>query len=178
VAFEGGSAFCDSGAGVVFKIDPSGNETVLHTFGGADGADPDSVLLLDSEGNLYGTTENGGTSNGCGFSGCGTVFELSPQGNGTWSETVLYSFCSLSECADGEEPGTGPLVEDATGNLIWYNRIRGQLPKLQRRRLWRRFQARLDQTRNRATQFHRSLGWCASRDGCGYGHRRQPLRRD
>jgi uncharacterized repeat protein (TIGR03803 family) len=116
VASEGGLGFCNSGVGVVFKVDPSGNETVLHTFGGEDGANPDSVLLFDSETNLYGTTANGGTSEGCGFSGCGTVFELSPQQNGSWSETVLYSFCSLSECADGEEP-VGPLVRDVSGNL-------------------------------------------------------------
>lgn len=114
----GGIGFCNSGFGVVFKIDPSGNETVLHAFdSGSDGANPFSVLLLDSEGNLYGTTQNGGTGQGCGFSGCGTVFELSPQKNGSWSETVLYSFCSLSECADGERPFLGPLVKDISGNL-------------------------------------------------------------
>src|SRR5271154_5374754 len=56
--------------GVVFKVDPVGNETVLHTFGGADGANPTSVLMLDSSGNLYGTTQNGGTSDQCGSSGC------------------------------------------------------------------------------------------------------------
>jgi len=49
--------------------------------------------------------------------GCGTVFELSPQSNGSWKETVLYAFCSLSGCADGEAPGTGPMVRNAAGNL-------------------------------------------------------------
>jgi uncharacterized repeat protein (TIGR03803 family) len=117
VTSGGGAGFCDSGVGVVFKVDPSGNETVLHTFGDGDGANPDSVLLFDSDNNLYGTTQNGGTSEGCGFSGCGTVFELSPQQNGSWPETVLYSFCSLSECADGEDPLVGPLVRDSAGNL-------------------------------------------------------------
>jgi uncharacterized repeat protein (TIGR03803 family) len=117
VAFEGGSGFCNSGLGVVFKIDPAGNETVLHTFGGGDGANPDSALLFDSDENLYGTTENGGSSNGCGFSGCGVVFELSPQQGGLWSEAVLYSFCSLPDCIDGQEPG-GELVRDSEGNLL------------------------------------------------------------
>src|SRR5579863_418097 len=62
VTFEGGAGFCNSGFGVVFKLDASGKQTVLHTFEGADGANPYSVLLLDSQGNLYGTTENGGSS--------------------------------------------------------------------------------------------------------------------
>jgi uncharacterized repeat protein (TIGR03803 family) len=127
VTLNGGAGFCDSGAGVVFKLDPAGNETVLHTFGGGDGANPYSVLIFDSEGNLYGTTQNGGTSEGCGFSGCGTVFELSPQQNGSWSETVLYSFCSLSECADGERPMSGPLARDFAGNLYGTTLFGGKL---------------------------------------------------
>lgn len=116
VTSQGGVGFCNGGYGVVFKVDSSGNETVLHTFEVADGANPDSVLLFDSQGNIYGTTANGGSSLGCGNSGCGTVFKLSPGGDG-WTEAVLYSFCSRSNCADGEEPGTGPLVRDSAGNL-------------------------------------------------------------
>jgi uncharacterized repeat protein (TIGR03803 family) len=118
VTSAGGAGFGNDGVGVVFKLDPAGNETVLHTFGGGDGANPSSVLLFDSQENLYGTTQNGGTSEGCGFSGCGTVFELSPQENGSWLEAVLYSFCSVSECADGERPLSGPLVRDASGNIF------------------------------------------------------------
>jgi len=113
----GGAGFGNSGYGVVFEVGTRGNETVLHTFGGSDGYDPDSVLLFDSNGNLYGTTAHGGSSSECGDSGCGTVFELSPESGGGWSEKVLYSFCSVSNCADGEEPGTGPLVRDSAGNL-------------------------------------------------------------
>jgi uncharacterized repeat protein (TIGR03803 family) len=116
VTLTGGADFCNSGYGVAFEIDAAGNETVLHTFGGSDGANPDSVLLFDSEGNLYGTTENGGSSDVC-DGGCGTVFELSPQQDGTWSERVLYSFCSLDDCADGLVPGAGPLVRDTAGNI-------------------------------------------------------------
>src|SRR5580704_9881066 len=93
-----------SGAGTVFKVDSSGSETLLYSFsGGSDGGDPDSVLLLDSQGNLYGTTANGGSSDVC-DGGCGTVFELSPQSGGNWAETVVYSFCSLENCADGQQP--------------------------------------------------------------------------
>jgi uncharacterized repeat protein (TIGR03803 family) len=110
----GGGAY---GAGVVYEVDAVGKETLLYSFtGGSDGGGPDSVLLFDSKGNLYGTTGNGGNSE-CGGTGCGVVFELSPQTDGRWSETVLYTFCSLSNCADGEEPDTGPLALDAAGNL-------------------------------------------------------------
>ncbi len=113
VASEGGDGFCNSGVGVVFKVDTTGGETVLHTFGGgSDGANPSSALIFDSHGNLYGTTQNGG-SEACGGTGCGTVFEVSPDGD----ETVLYAFCSLSDCADGEGPLFGPLVIDRGGNL-------------------------------------------------------------
>jgi uncharacterized repeat protein (TIGR03803 family) len=115
VTLIGGAGFGNSGYGVVFELDAKGNETVLHAFGGGDGANPDSVLLFDPQGNLYGTTANGGTSEVC-DGGCGTVFQLSPQ-NGSWSETVLYSFCSLSDCTDGLVPAVGPLVRDAAGNL-------------------------------------------------------------
>jgi uncharacterized repeat protein (TIGR03803 family) len=117
VASQEGDGFCNSGLGVVFEIDTSGNETVLHTFGGGDGAYPSSILLFDSEGNLYGTTQGGGDGSACDYQGgCGTVFRLSPQGDGSWSETVLYNFCSLSGCVDGLNPG-GDLVRDKAGNL-------------------------------------------------------------
>jgi len=112
---DGGAGFCNSGFGTVFKLDTTGKLTVLHTFGGGDGANPDSHLIFDPQGNLYGTTQNGGASEQCG--GCGTVFEVTPQQDGSWLETVLYSFCSLPECADGERPRVGPLVRDQAGNL-------------------------------------------------------------
>jgi uncharacterized repeat protein (TIGR03803 family) len=118
VTSDGGTGTaCDFGCGTVFKVDKAGEETILHDFErGQDGADPDSVLFFDSNGNLYGTTAAGGNGE-CGGTGCGTVFELSPQSDGSWKETVLYAFCALSGCADGEAPGTGPLVRDAAGNL-------------------------------------------------------------
>lgn len=112
VTFDGG-AF---GAGVVYKLDTARKETLLYSFArGSGGANPDSVLLLDSQGNLYGTTANGGNSE-CGGTGCGVIFELSPRSGGSWTETVLYTFCSLSNCTDGEGP-VGPLTRDSSGNL-------------------------------------------------------------
>jgi len=110
----GGGAFA---AGTVFELDNAGKETVLYDFtGGADGGFPVSVLLADRAGNLYGTTQQGGNGE-CGGTGCGVVFELSPHSGGNWTERVLYVFCSLSNCADGERPIAGPLVRDAAGNL-------------------------------------------------------------
>jgi uncharacterized repeat protein (TIGR03803 family) len=104
-------------AGGIYMVDSTGKETLLYTFrGSSDGAHPDSVLLFDSGGSLYGTTAEGGNSE-CGGTGCGVVFKLSPQSGGGWSEGVLYEFCSLSNCVDGQGPGTGPLVRDSAGNL-------------------------------------------------------------
>ncbi len=108
-----GGAF---GAGAVYELNAAGEETLLFSFsGGPEGSNPDSVLLLDSQGNLYGTTADGGTE--CGGTGCGVVFELSPQQGGSWSEKTLYQFCSISACADGEQPGVGPLIIDSAGNI-------------------------------------------------------------
>jgi uncharacterized repeat protein (TIGR03803 family) len=85
---------------------------VLHAFnGGNDGGGLWGSLLLDRQGNVYGTTIAGG-SKGKG----GTVFKLSRQANGTWTQTVLYSFCSLSNCTDGGGSTAG-LIFDAAGNL-------------------------------------------------------------
>jgi uncharacterized repeat protein (TIGR03803 family) len=93
------------------------NERVLHTFTGADGAFSEAGLTFDAHGNLYGTTAAGGNYTGyCSQLGCGTVFELSPNGSGGWTQTVLYRFCSLRDCTDGFNPVAG-LVMDATGNL-------------------------------------------------------------
>jgi uncharacterized repeat protein (TIGR03803 family) len=95
------------------SVPSSTKESLLHTFCSqancADGAAPYSPLITDSAGNLYGTTEFGGAN------GAGTVFMLKRSGS-TWKETVLYSFCSLSGCSDGEEPTAG-LTIDSKGNL-------------------------------------------------------------
>jgi uncharacterized repeat protein (TIGR03803 family) len=105
-----------SGCGVVFKLAPNADgswtESVLYAFiGGNDGEHPDAGLIFDAEGNLYGTTFNGGGANNR-----GTVFKLSPNGDGTWSESVLYSFCASGTCSDGGQP-YGGLIFDAAGNL-------------------------------------------------------------
>jgi uncharacterized repeat protein (TIGR03803 family) len=110
----GGGPFA---AGTVYELDQTGKETVLYNFrGGSDGGFPVSVLLSDRAGNLYGTTQDGGNGE-CGGTGCGVVFELSPQSGENWTERVLYVFCSLSNCADGQAPLAGPLVRDVEGNL-------------------------------------------------------------
>jgi uncharacterized repeat protein (TIGR03803 family) len=84
-------------------------ETVLWNFGGSgDGAGPTGKLIVDSAGNFYGVTGGGGAY------GVGTVFELSPNGKGGWTETVLYSFGSQK--GDGIQPSSG-LVMDSKGNL-------------------------------------------------------------
>jgi len=111
---DAGGAYGD---GVVYKLDSTGTETLLYSFpGGPNGGGPNSVLIADAGGNLYGTTKEGGNAE-CGGSGCGVVFELSPQSDGSWTETVLYTFCSLSNCADGALPLAGPLVRDSEGNI-------------------------------------------------------------
>ncbi len=88
------------------------HETVLHAFTeGGDGGFPDAGLLVDEQGNLYGTTVHGGDSTNC-QNGCGAVVKLTPGG----AELVLYSFCPQSQCADGEQPYAA-LIEDKAGNL-------------------------------------------------------------
>jgi uncharacterized repeat protein (TIGR03803 family) len=107
-ALGGASGAC---CGTVFKLDPSGIETVLHSFAGSpgDGANPFAGLVMDAAGNLYGTTVNGGASSAC-SGGCGTVFKLDTSGN----ETVLHSFTSSP--GDGAHPNAG-LIMDGAGNL-------------------------------------------------------------
>jgi uncharacterized repeat protein (TIGR03803 family) len=103
--------------GTVFKISPAGKETVLYSFKGTggDGANPVAPLVRDAAGNVYGTTENGGTFGGaCRAFGCGIVFKITPAGK----ETVLYQFTGTA--GDGLNPGQG-LVRDSAGNLYGTN---------------------------------------------------------
>jgi uncharacterized repeat protein (TIGR03803 family) len=90
-------------------------EKVLHSFSnnGTDGVGSVSALVVDANGNLYGTTASGGTGTGCG-SGCGTVFELMRAAGG-WTEKVLHEF-TLNSGKDGAVPEAG-LILDAAGNL-------------------------------------------------------------
>ncbi|HEX4158383.1 MAG TPA: choice-of-anchor tandem repeat GloVer-containing protein, partial [Rhizomicrobium sp.] len=105
VTSGGGDTGCGGyGCGTVFSIDPNtGAEKVIYSFCSqqncADGATPFAGLIV-VKGVLYGTTQNGGRT-GCGNYGCGTVFSIDPN---TGAEKVLYSFCSLTNCADGATP--------------------------------------------------------------------------
>jgi uncharacterized repeat protein (TIGR03803 family) len=86
-------------------------EIVLYSFaGGSHGSGPETRLTSDGAGNFYGTTASGGL-------GAGTVFRLSPNGYGGWKETVLYSFCSASNCVDGANPMYSYVTFDGAGNL-------------------------------------------------------------
>jgi uncharacterized repeat protein (TIGR03803 family) len=99
----------DYNCGAVFELAPKAgkgwSETVLHSFGfGEDGCGP-WLILMDAQGNIYGTTVSGGTQDN------GTAFRMSQNSNGSWTETVLYDFQS------GDGNPTGALVMDAAGNL-------------------------------------------------------------
>jgi len=151
-----GTGCAPYGCGTAYKISPTGKQTVLHSFAGgaSDGSFPWDQLVVDSTGNLFGTTELGGPS------GFGTVFKLSPDGQETVYDvtsadgvvpiaglvadgsgnlygttllggigygsifkldtsghfTLLYSFCSHTNCSDGSEPWSGVAL-DAAGNI-------------------------------------------------------------
>jgi uncharacterized repeat protein (TIGR03803 family) len=93
----------DSGAGVVFKLDSEGRYKVLYSFtGGSDGGVPVGDLVMDSAGNLYGTTLAGGST------GSGVLFRMDKQGQ----ETVLYDF-------SGGDDGAFPfgITRDSVGTI-------------------------------------------------------------
>ncbi len=101
-----------TGNGTVFKLAPDGTETLLHAFmGGAygDGDYPEADLIVDSSGNLFGTTLDGGIDGGCGMNGCGTVFEIAPDG----TPTELYIFSGGN---DGASPQSA-LLPDGKGGF-------------------------------------------------------------
>jgi uncharacterized repeat protein (TIGR03803 family) len=102
------------GCGTLFKITLDGEFTTLHTFCSepncADGANPYGALLQGPDGNLYGTTANGGSSH-CG-GGCGTIFKITPSGK----LTTTYTFCTSNVCPDGANP-SGGLILATDGNF-------------------------------------------------------------
>jgi uncharacterized repeat protein (TIGR03803 family) len=106
--------------GTVFELSPAAGGgwtlTTLYTFqGGSDGAAPIANLVFDGHGNLFGTTVAGGGGNGsgCHLNGCGTVFELSPDGSGGWHKTEVHQF---QGGPDGQNPSTF-LIFDRAGNM-------------------------------------------------------------
>ena len=105
--------------GSVYKVSNTAGHwstSVLYSFqGGTDGSNPNSALIFDSSGNLYGTTEYGG------IYGYGTVYELTPSGD-NWTESVLYSFHGSS---DGAGPNGG-LAFDESGNLYGVTNYGGE----------------------------------------------------
>jgi uncharacterized repeat protein (TIGR03803 family) len=107
--FEGGDSTCH--CGTVFKLAPDGTLTTLHAFTETDGKLPEAGVVMDTAGNLYGTTSRGGANmQNCGNgASCGTVFRLAPNG----ALTVLHSFTGG---VDGGDP-RGGLIMDANGNL-------------------------------------------------------------
>jgi uncharacterized repeat protein (TIGR03803 family) len=107
------------GCGTIFKIAPDGTYSVIYSFGAGpdDGQVPQSALIQGSDGNLYGTTNQGGAS----AASDGTVFKISPGG----AYSVLYSFGSSSN--DGALPGSG-VVQGADGNFYGTTAVGGAFP--------------------------------------------------
>lgn len=112
------------GVGVVFELTPTltgdWTESVLHTFtGGADGANPFASLIFDAAGNLYGTAWHGGNLACNAPYGCGVVFEMTPNADGSWTESVLDAFVGGSDTRSSD----ASLIFDSAGNLYdttWY----------------------------------------------------------
>jgi uncharacterized repeat protein (TIGR03803 family) len=114
------------GGGTAFELSQANGfwtETVLHSFGGtADGYEPESSLVFDKAGNLYGTTWQGGTY------GSGSVYELSPNGDGTWAETVLYNFNCCDPKGDGFNPNSAVFL-GANGKIYGTTENGGAAPQ-------------------------------------------------
>jgi hypothetical protein len=120
----GTTAWGGIGFGTVFQLRREGGkwlETVLYKFtGGSEGGTPESPVTLDSAGNIFGTTYNGGLRT-CNAGGpCGVVYELRHAQAG-WTERVIHSF----NYADGADP-VGGLVMDKAGNLYGVTPFGGQ----------------------------------------------------
>lgn len=111
-----------SNGGLVFSLTPGVDGAApkmkqlykFCQFGGqscTDGKNPVGNIVVDKNGNIWGTTMAGG-----GASSPGTVFKLVPTADGPWAETTVYSFCAAANCADGLTPTTG-LAVDTSGNF-------------------------------------------------------------
>jgi uncharacterized repeat protein (TIGR03803 family) len=108
------AAFC-----VATAVATHAQSTYLKTlanFDGKDGGRPNGALVQGFDGNYYGVT-GGGTSSNCSIGGgCGTVFRLTSQGDSQGKLTTIYNFCSQADCADGASPSAG-LTLGTNGNL-------------------------------------------------------------
>jgi uncharacterized repeat protein (TIGR03803 family) len=106
-------------SGVVFELSPGSGgwtDSILYTFsGGSDGGVPFAGVFMNSAGNLFGTTYDGGTT------GAGVVYEVRHASSG-WMESVLHSF---SGGRDGAAPGWGQLVADGAGSLYGTTAVGG-----------------------------------------------------
>jgi len=114
---KGGTGTCE--CGTVFQLIPSQNgswtKNILYSFNDSlDGAAPSSSVAFDHEGDLFGETTYGG-SLACPSSGCGVVYELTPQTGGEWKFSVAHTFDGLNG-SKGNQPAGG-LVFDSSGNL-------------------------------------------------------------
>jgi|HubBroStandDraft_5_1064220.scaffolds.fasta_scaffold17358_2 uncharacterized repeat protein (TIGR03803 family) len=107
------------GEGTVFELTPNAKHTrwrygVIHSFcqkkGCSDGDEPAAPLIIDQNGNLYGTTPFGGDNDS------GVVFKLSPSGS-RWTYTVLHRFCRKTDCPDGQSPDQGLSYAGQTSGL-------------------------------------------------------------
>src|SRR5579862_1234222 len=113
ISFQSLLKFVCAGIFATAALSHAQSYSVLHTFSGppSDGSGAEAGLIMDGQGNLYGTTELGG--NGvCNGAGCGTVFKMTPQSGGTWTEQVIHNF----QGTDGEFI-YAPVLRDSQGNL-------------------------------------------------------------
>ncbi|HEX3652374.1 MAG TPA: choice-of-anchor tandem repeat GloVer-containing protein [Rhizomicrobium sp.] len=109
------------GLGSAFELAPTGpgqwTDSTVHVFNGSpDGVNPFQNPAFDANGNLFGTTYNGGDIDSC-YDDCGVIYELTPREGGGWSESVVYDFASQADGADGYAPIAG-LVFDGKGHFF------------------------------------------------------------
>jgi uncharacterized repeat protein (TIGR03803 family) len=105
--------------GTAFRITPSGDRTLLHSFNGTAGWSPNSPLIQAADGSFYGTTVLGGTYKGACPTGCGTFFKMSSSGQ----LTIPHVFCQDNNCPDGADPTSLLLAND--GNFYGITRNGG-----------------------------------------------------
>jgi len=105
--YGGGSTVCSNGCGTIFHLTSSGTLVTLHDFSGSDGSFPVG-LTIGKDGNLYGTTGEGGDLTRCGKVGCGTIFKMTPSGT--------FKTLHVFKGTDGALPG-GALTQGPDGNF-------------------------------------------------------------